>query len=29
MHRITVETLKQGYLEEVLAADTLMARLAG
>jgi nicotinamidase-related amidase len=27
MHRVTVETLKQGYVEAVLSADELMSRL--
>lgn len=29
MHRITVETLKQGFISELLTADALMARLSG
>jgi nicotinamidase-related amidase len=29
MHKITVETIKQGYAVEVVDADTLLARLAG
>ena len=28
MHKVTVETLKQGYVEEVVTADDLMQRLA-
>ncbi|ODU27755.1 MAG: hypothetical protein ABS80_03155 [Pseudonocardia sp. SCN 72-51] len=27
MHKVTVETLKQGYVEEVVTADDLMQRL--
>lgn len=27
MHRFTVETLKQGYVEEIVTSDSLMKRL--
>jgi nicotinamidase-related amidase len=27
MHRLTVETLKQGYVEAIVTADELMSRL--
>jgi hypothetical protein len=29
MHRVTVETLKQGFVEDVVTADDLMKRLVG